>query len=127
MDVALGVAPLAFKQLNIFSPLPAASVLPPAELSSRYYLRLMARDEPGVLAQITKILGERKISLSRKQIGKPMEPGEEGSPDSPARGRMPDAALRGGTGSGTGQLFTMPGAGQGEEAAPETETADDLS
>jgi homoserine dehydrogenase len=64
VDVGLGIAPLAFKQLNIFSQIPHAMVLPAAELTSRYYLRLMARDEPGVLAQITKILGERKISLS---------------------------------------------------------------
>ncbi|MDP9172642.1 MAG: homoserine dehydrogenase [Planctomycetota bacterium] len=64
VDVALGLAPLAFKQLSAFAEVGHASVLPPSDLASRYYLRLMARDEPGVLAQITKILGERKISLS---------------------------------------------------------------
>lgn len=39
-------------------------MVPVQELTSRYYLRLMARDEPGVLAQVTKILGEKGISLS---------------------------------------------------------------
>jgi homoserine dehydrogenase len=65
MNVALGITPLAFKQLNIFpdSVAPAA-VLPISELTSRYYLRLMVKDEPGVLAQITKILGQQRISLS---------------------------------------------------------------
>ncbi len=65
IDVALGVTPLAFGRLQIFmDSLSPADVLPAAELKSRYYLRLMARDEPGVLAQVTKILGEQKISLS---------------------------------------------------------------
>jgi len=41
-----------------------ARVLPFPELTSRYYLRLLARDEPGVLAQVTRILGDHKISLS---------------------------------------------------------------
>jgi homoserine dehydrogenase len=65
VNVALGVTPLAFKQLNIFPDSTArANVLPIAELNSRYYLRLMARDEPGVLAAVTNILGKQKISLS---------------------------------------------------------------
>jgi homoserine dehydrogenase len=65
INVALGVTPLAFGQLKIFpDQVPPAAVLPPQELTSRYYLRLMARDEPGVLAQVTRILGEKAISLS---------------------------------------------------------------
>jgi homoserine dehydrogenase len=65
INVALGVIPLTFKHLHIFpDQLPPAAVLPHQELISRYYLRLLARDEPGVLAQVTKILGEKKISLS---------------------------------------------------------------
>ena len=65
VNMALGVTPLAFKQLNIFPDSTArANVLPIAELNSRYYLRLMARDEPGVLAAVTNILGKQKISLS---------------------------------------------------------------
>jgi small subunit ribosomal protein S1 len=60
--------------------------------------------------------GERKIGLSRKQIQEGAE-GEEGGetpsepPSAPSGGR-PQRELRGGTGSSTGQLFTMP------EAAP---------
>ncbi|MGD0137693.1 MAG: homoserine dehydrogenase [Tepidisphaeraceae bacterium] len=65
VNVALGVTPLAFSQMRIFpdqtSP---ADVLATDEVTGRYYLRLMARDEPGVLAQVTRILGEKRISLS---------------------------------------------------------------
>ena len=65
VNVALGVTPLAFSQLKIFpDQIPPAAVLPAEEFTSRYYLRLMARDEPGVLAQVTRILGEKGISLS---------------------------------------------------------------
>ena len=34
------------------------------EIVSRFYLRLAVADEPGVLAQISHILGQRKISIS---------------------------------------------------------------
>lgn len=65
VNVALGVTPLAFSQLKIFpDQIPSADVLPVEDTTGRYYLRLAARDEPGVLAQVTRILGEKKISLS---------------------------------------------------------------
>jgi homoserine dehydrogenase len=35
-----------------------------AELRTRYYLRLTVADQPGVLAQISHILGESGISIS---------------------------------------------------------------
>ena len=34
------------------------------QLRSRYYLRLSARDEPGVMAQVSQELGKQGISLS---------------------------------------------------------------
>ncbi len=65
INIALGVTPLAFRQLKIFPDhIPPADVLAAEEFTSRYYFRLMARDEPGVLAQVTRILGEKGISLS---------------------------------------------------------------
>lgn len=65
VSVSLGITQLAFKQLNVFpDQIPAAAPLPFQDLTSRYYLRLMAKDEPGVLAQVTKILGNHGISLS---------------------------------------------------------------
>jgi homoserine dehydrogenase len=64
VQIALGVAPLAFKQLNLLPEDVKIAPLAIADLYSRYYLRLTARDEPGVLAQVTKILGAHRISLS---------------------------------------------------------------
>jgi homoserine dehydrogenase len=65
VNVALGTTQLAFRQLNVFPDTsPRAAVRPIAELNSRYYLRLMAKDQPGVLAQITRTLSDQNISLS---------------------------------------------------------------
>lgn len=38
-------------------------ILPIEEVQSAYYLRLRASDKPGVLADVTKILGDRNISI----------------------------------------------------------------
>ncbi len=40
------------------------SLLPIDRLVSRYYLRLVARDEPGVLAQVSQVLGDERISIA---------------------------------------------------------------
>jgi homoserine dehydrogenase len=65
IGVALGTTPLAFRQLKIFPDTTApANVLPIEDLRSRYYLRLQAADRPGVLADVTEILGRQGISLS---------------------------------------------------------------
>ncbi|ACT48437.1 homoserine dehydrogenase [Methylotenera mobilis] len=39
------------------------AILPIEEVQSAYYLRLRASDKPGVLADVTKILGDRSISI----------------------------------------------------------------
>jgi homoserine dehydrogenase len=65
IGVALGTIPLAFKQLKIYPDNTApADVLPFDQLETRYYLRLMARDVPGVLAEVAEALGRNGISLS---------------------------------------------------------------
>jgi homoserine dehydrogenase len=65
IGVALGTTLEQFKRLNIFpDQTPPAKVLPFNELRSRYYLRLAAQDQPGVLAAVTKVLADQKISLA---------------------------------------------------------------
>jgi small subunit ribosomal protein S1 len=61
---------------------------------------------------------DRKIGLSRKQARETGEEGGEAAVE-PRSGRMPGRELRGGTGSGTGDLFTLPGAAAGEEVVQE--------
>jgi small subunit ribosomal protein S1 len=62
---------------------------------------------------------DRKIGLSRKNLGEPVEAGAEGTPETPQRGERTRAReLRGGTGTGTGQLFSLPPREQ--EGAPES-------
>ena len=38
-------------------------ILPMEEVQTAYYLRLLATDKPGVLAEVTRILGESGISI----------------------------------------------------------------
>jgi homoserine dehydrogenase len=38
-------------------------ILPMGEVETRYYLRMKVRDQPGVLADITRILADQKISI----------------------------------------------------------------
>jgi homoserine dehydrogenase len=65
VGVAMGTAVRAFEQLRIFPDTARpADVLPFEQLESRYYLRLTAKDVPGVLADVTRALGDNGISLS---------------------------------------------------------------
>jgi homoserine dehydrogenase len=65
VGVALGTTPATFRSLRVFPDQTArATVLPFERLQSRYYLRLTAKDQPGVLAQVTKVLGDQKISIA---------------------------------------------------------------
>lgn len=65
IGMAMGTTLATFRQLRTLpDQTPPARVLPFHELRSRYYLRMTARDEPGVLAQVTAALGRQRISLS---------------------------------------------------------------
>ena len=65
VSVAMGVTPLVFKRLRIFpDTVPPATTIPVEQTQTRYYLRLMCRDEPGVMGQVANILGQHGISLS---------------------------------------------------------------
>ncbi|HYO11210.1 MAG TPA: homoserine dehydrogenase [Tepidisphaeraceae bacterium] len=65
VGVALGTTAEQFRRVNVFfDQTPRARVLPFDDLRSRYYLRLTAKDQPGVLAQVTKVLGDQQISLA---------------------------------------------------------------
>jgi small subunit ribosomal protein S1 len=68
-------------------------------------------------------VGERKVGLSRKQVGKPDEEIAEAAADAGTKPAKPrERELRGGTGSGTGQLFSIPA--KEEETPPESEATE---
>ena len=60
---------LAF-QPNALSDIP---VLPMAQIETAYYLRMQAADRPGVLAEVTQILGEQGISIEAMIQKEPAE------------------------------------------------------
>lgn len=49
----------------------AAPIAPMSDVISAYYLRMLAVDRPGVLAEVTKILGDRGISIEAIQQQEP--------------------------------------------------------
>ena len=57
-DIVAGRPPLAVNSLT------PARVVPPASHRSRYYMRLTAPDQAGVLARIAGALGERDVSIA---------------------------------------------------------------
>lgn len=58
-DIALNVA--NHFQIKLDS---AAIIKPMSQIETRYYLRMNVADRPGVLAQITRVLGDHRISIS---------------------------------------------------------------
>ena len=58
-NLSSGRVPLPITELN-----QAIDVAPMSELSSKYYLRLTVVDRAGVMAQITRILGDLNISIA---------------------------------------------------------------
>jgi homoserine dehydrogenase len=55
----------------------ALNVLPISEVVSAYYLRLRALDKPGVMADVTKILGDSAISIEAMMQKEPQEDEQE--------------------------------------------------
>lgn len=65
VSVAMGTTGEVFKRMHIYpDQTPAVKVQPFEQLQTRYYLRLAAKDEPGVLAHVTAVLGKHGISVA---------------------------------------------------------------
>jgi homoserine dehydrogenase len=89
--LATGRAQAAFNQLNLWPDrTPQARQIPIDAVRSRYYVRMLAADRPGVLAKTAAIFGRHDISISsvlqheapRRDETLPGSPGRHG--DSPA-------------------------------------------
>jgi homoserine dehydrogenase len=77
IDMAIGRAQLTFKTLKLWSPgTDRIPLRPPATVRSRYYLRALVEDKPGVLADVTRVLATHQISIASViQHESPEEPG----------------------------------------------------
>jgi homoserine dehydrogenase len=81
VSTALGTQKLLFRNLGIWSDrTKKAKQIPYGEIISRFYLRFMVNDEPGVLAKIAAALGKNGISIaSVLQSEIPENPGKQRS------------------------------------------------
>jgi homoserine dehydrogenase len=78
IDTAAGRTDITFRRLELWSDRQCAiEMIPYAKTVARYYLRFIVADEPGVLSQITGILGWHRISISSIIQHEPNESEEE--------------------------------------------------
>jgi homoserine dehydrogenase len=80
IDVAVGRASLTFRTLELWSNRKArVTTLPDDDARAKFYMRCMVKDHPGVLAQVTAVLGAGNISIASVLQHEPMEsPGDDG-------------------------------------------------
>ncbi len=66
VDTIVGRTEISFRTLNFWPPEAASSVplRDPAEVPGRFYLRFYVDDRPGVMSEITGILGRHHISIA---------------------------------------------------------------
>ena len=65
IDIVVGRMPITFRTTELWSDKkPRVDLTDHAQARSRYYIRLIVDDRPGVLAEITGILGRQKISVA---------------------------------------------------------------
>jgi len=65
IDVALGNSATTFRHIKLKPREESASLIEKIDnLISRFYIRIMCKDQPGVIAQWSKILAEHQISIS---------------------------------------------------------------
>jgi homoserine dehydrogenase len=65
IDVVVGRAALTARALDLWAEgSPPVALASPGQVSSRYYLRFLIADRPGVLAMIAQVLGRQDISIA---------------------------------------------------------------
>src|SRR5439155_14464121 len=77
IDLALGRAQRTFQALRLWSPdRPGPALRPAALVRSRFYLRLLVADRPGVLAEVAHALAAQGISIASVIQHEALEDGE---------------------------------------------------
>jgi homoserine dehydrogenase len=65
IDVALGNSATTFRHLNLRSRSETAPLIEKIDnIVSRFYIRIMCKDQPGVIAQWSRVLADHQISIS---------------------------------------------------------------
>ena len=65
IDLAIGRSQRTFQTLRLWAPNGTrAQLRPPATVRTRFYLRLLVEDKPGVLAEVTRVLAQHQISIA---------------------------------------------------------------
>jgi homoserine dehydrogenase len=81
VDIIQGNAVRTFNELSVLPDVTQDAVIKPiSEITSRYYLRLMVADRPGVLAKLTDIFGRHSISISAVLQHEGAKPDNRGEP-----------------------------------------------
>jgi homoserine dehydrogenase len=81
IDVVVGRAALSFRAMNLWSRDESSPRLTPSDqVRSRYYIRFMIADRPGVIAAIARVLGDHGISIASLIQH---DPGDDSPPDAP--------------------------------------------
>jgi homoserine dehydrogenase len=79
IDLATGRAQRTFQALRLWSPdRPGPGVRPAALVRSRFYLRLLVEDRPGVLAEVAHALAAQEISIASVIQHEALEGGDNG-------------------------------------------------
>ncbi len=74
IDTAVGRAAITFRTLELWSNRKARVTTAPNDAArAKFYLRVMVEDHPGVLAQVTRVLGEHDISIASVLQREPLE------------------------------------------------------
>ena len=81
VDVAAGNAQRRFDQLGVWPDrCEPARIVPGDEIRCRYYLHVTCDDAPGVLGQITTVLGRHDIGIASVLQHEPLQPGSKAVP-----------------------------------------------
>lgn len=81
IDLVVGRAAITFQTLELWSgKKPRVGLNAPEEATSRYYLRTVVQDRPGVLAEIASILGKHNVSVA-SMIQREATPANSGAGD----------------------------------------------
>jgi homoserine dehydrogenase len=64
IDLAVGRAQRTFQAMKLWSPGLGCTLRPSAGVRSRFYLRVLVKDEPGMLADVARVLANEGISIA---------------------------------------------------------------